>query len=205
MEQEKEVPLTQEELDEKKAELNKKKDEDEEVVALDEEKKTETAEEEIPTTKTVKETVWDWEVINTTKPVWMRPAKEVSDEEYSSKPNHQQKKKRGKKRKRKKKVAKKKEHEEKKTKGENWENKFDLLFLRKNKAFYHSLTHDTNDPLHWSHFNAEGEVNFKSVLYIPAAPPQNMWDPAYDLVINLFFFPFLFEFQILCAASRFQK
>jgi len=54
------------------------------------------------------------------------------------------------------------------------------------------LTKDTNDPLYWNHFNAEGEVNFKSVLYIPAAPPQNMWDPAYDLVRIKFFFKFFF-------------
>jgi len=131
-EESKEVPLTPEEIEEKQKEKEKKKeDQDEEVVSLDEEKKDDAAADDSATTKTVKETVWQWELINTTKPVWMRPAKETSDDDY--------------------------------------------------KDFYHTLTKDTNDPLFWSHFNAEGEVNFKSVLYIPAAPPQNMWDPAYDL------------------------
>jgi len=117
--------------------LRKKKEEEEneEVVSLDEDapkkESTTSKDEEIPTTKSVTETIWKWQLINTTKPVWMRPQKDVTDEDYQD--------------------------------------------------FYHTLTKDTNDPLYWSHFNAEGEVNFKSVLYIPAAPPKNMWDPAYDM------------------------
>lgn len=40
-------------------------------------------EEEKPKTKKVEKTVWDWELQNTTKPVWQRPAKEITDEEYN--------------------------------------------------------------------------------------------------------------------------
>ena len=35
------------------------------------------------------------------------------------------------------------------------------------KAFYKSLTKDFGEPLTWIHFKAEGEVEFKSILYIP--------------------------------------
>jgi heat shock protein beta len=28
------------------------------------------------------------------------------------------------------------------------------------------------------HFTGEGEVDFKSLLYIPASPPPNMFDPS---------------------------
>ena len=35
-----------------------------------------------PKTKMVSKTVWDWELMNETKPIWQRPTKEISDEEY---------------------------------------------------------------------------------------------------------------------------
>lgn len=40
-------------------------------------------EDDKPKTKTVEKTVWDWELQNTTKPVWQRPSKEITDEEYN--------------------------------------------------------------------------------------------------------------------------
>lgn len=35
------------------------------------------------------------------------------------------------------------------------------------KKFYKSLTKDYDDPLGHIHFKAEGEVEFRSILYIP--------------------------------------
>jgi heat shock protein beta len=35
------------------------------------------------------------------------------------------------------------------------------------------------DPLAWSHFRAEGEIEFKSILYIPASKPNDMFDNYY--------------------------
>lgn len=37
------------------------------------------------------------------------------------------------------------------------------------KEFFKSLTRDTQDPLAWTHYKGEGEIEFRSVLYIPSA------------------------------------
>ncbi|MED6146319.1 heat shock protein 90 [Stylosanthes scabra] len=75
-------------------------------------------EEEKPKTKTVKETTYEWELLNDVKAIWLRNPKDVSDEEYTK--------------------------------------------------FYHSLAKDFGDekPLSWSHFNAEGDVEFKARVFI---------------------------------------
>merc|ERR1711970_122852 len=41
-------------------------------------------EEEKPKTRKVTKTVWDWELINSTKPIWQRAASEIDDEEYQA-------------------------------------------------------------------------------------------------------------------------
>ena len=40
-------------------------------------------EEDKPKTKTVKETVWDWELLNDNKALWLRTPGDVSEEEYT--------------------------------------------------------------------------------------------------------------------------
>jgi heat shock protein beta len=44
------------------------------------------------------------------------------------------------------------------------------------KEFYRTALKEYTDPLKWAHFNAEGEIEFKSLLYIPSTPPNNMFD-----------------------------
>nr|AEE63339.1 unknown [Dendroctonus ponderosae] len=51
--------------------------EDEEDAAIEEEK------EDKPKTKKVSKTVWDWELLNDSKPIWTRKPAEVADKEYS--------------------------------------------------------------------------------------------------------------------------
>lgn len=42
------------------------------------------------------------------------------------------------------------------------------------KNFYKVVAHDeASDAETWSHFQAEGNINFKSLLYLPDAPPQS--------------------------------
>ncbi|XP_066248112.1 endoplasmin [Euwallacea similis] len=51
--------------------------EDEEDAAVEEEK------EDKPKTKKVSKTVWDWEILNDSKPIWTRKPSEVEDKEYN--------------------------------------------------------------------------------------------------------------------------
>uniref|UniRef100_A0A674CZQ7 Endoplasmin n=1 Tax=Salmo trutta TaxID=8032 RepID=A0A674CZQ7_SALTR len=44
------------------------------------------------------------------------------------------------------------------------------------KAFYKTFSKDTDEPLSHIHFTAEGEVTFKSILFIPTAAPRGMFD-----------------------------
>ncbi|KAK0398185.1 hypothetical protein QR680_002461 [Steinernema hermaphroditum] len=81
--------------------------------------------EEKPKTKKVEKTVWDWERVNNVKPIWMRKASEVEDDEYDQ--------------------------------------------------FYKSITKDSEKPLAHVHFTAEGEVTFKSILYVPKKSPNDMF------------------------------
>ena len=69
--------------------------------------------------------MWDWTLINDTKPLWTRKAAEIEDDEYN--------------------------------------------------AFYKSFCKDSEDPMARSHFTAEGEVTFKSILFIPQKSPQDMF------------------------------
>ncbi|KAL5780708.1 hypothetical protein ACOSQ2_011445 [Xanthoceras sorbifolium] len=85
-----------------------------------------------PKTKTVKETTYEWELLNDVKAIWLRSPKEVTEEEYTK--------------------------------------------------FYHSLEKDFGDekPLSWSHFNAEGDVEFKAVLFVPPKAPHDLYESYYN-------------------------
>ena len=62
-------------------------------------------------------TVWEWDVINEIKAIWMREKADISDREY--------------------------------------------------RDFYKTISKDSEDPLAYTHFSAEGEIEFKAMLYIP--------------------------------------
>ena len=65
----------------------------------------------------MKKTVWDWELLNDSKAIWLRPASEVEEEEYAK--------------------------------------------------FFKAISKDDKPPLSYTHFKAEGDVEFKSILFIP--------------------------------------
>jgi len=44
------------------------------------------------------------------------------------------------------------------------------------RSFYKALSKDTADPTTWIHFKAEGEVEFKSILFVPGQVPFDMYD-----------------------------
>jgi heat shock protein beta len=41
--------------------------------------------------------------------------------------------------------------------------------------FYKSFTKESEDPMAKTHFTAEGEVTFKSILFIPKNSPNDMF------------------------------
>merc|ERR1712203_973825 len=80
---------------------------------------------------------------------------------------------------------KKKRHRKKKTVFE-WEqvNTQKAIWLRAKEdvteeeytEFYKSISKDYLDPLAYTHFNAEGEIEFKSILFLPKKAPFDMMD-----------------------------
>nr|GEU31214.1 endoplasmin homolog [Tanacetum cinerariifolium] len=48
--------------------------------------------------------------------------------------------------------------------------------------FYHSLAKDFGDekPMAWSHFTAEGDVEFKAVLFVPPKAPTDLYESYYN-------------------------
>merc|ERR1740138_211698 len=53
------------------------------------------------------------------------------------------------------------------------------------KTFYQALTKDFGEPLTHTHFSAEGEVEFKSILYIPKEAPWDLYQDYYKKQNNL--------------------
>ncbi|KFM57735.1 Endoplasmin, partial [Stegodyphus mimosarum] len=92
----------------------------------DEDAKIEEEKEDKPKTKKVEKTVWDWELINASKPIWTRKPADITDDEYNE--------------------------------------------------FYKSITKDSLNPLAKTHFIAEGEVTFKSLLFIPSVQPSESFN-----------------------------
>ncbi|KAI3381883.1 hypothetical protein SNEBB_010182 [Seison nebaliae] len=122
---------TAEKVEKEEAEKKKKEEEDEEEKKDDEEKKSDededgaVEEEKEKKTKKVEKTVWDWILINESKPIWQRKPNEITDAEYNE--------------------------------------------------FYKSFTKEAIEPMSHTHFIAEGEVSFKSILFIPKSGPHDLY------------------------------
>jgi heat shock protein beta len=109
-------------------ETPEKKDDDETQIE-DEGEKEASEEPKEPKTKTVTKSVWDWELINEIKAIWMRGKETIEEREYNE--------------------------------------------------FYKTISKDHQDPIAHSHFSAEGEIDFKSILYIPQAAPYDIYENYY--------------------------
>lgn len=110
--------------DTKKDETDEDSDSDKEDEDDDAKVEEDTDEKKKP--KKVDKTVWDWELLNDSKPIWTLKPNEVDEKEYIE--------------------------------------------------FYKSLTKDNQEPLAKTHFIAEGEVTFKSVLFIPKVQPGDSFN-----------------------------
>jgi HSP90 family molecular chaperone len=51
--------------------------------------------------------------------------------------------------------------------------------------FYKAISRDYDEPLWYTHFNAEGEVEFKSILYIPKKSPANVFEAGSTHMTNI--------------------
>lgn len=47
------------------------------------------------------------------------------------------------------------------------------------QSFYKAITKDSEDALTWTHFKAEGEIEFRSILYVPGKAPSDMFQDYY--------------------------
>ncbi|CAF4846680.1 unnamed protein product, partial [Rotaria socialis] len=56
-----------------------------------------------------------------------------------------------------------------------WQQKTSDVTEAEYHAFYKSFTKESEDPMIYSHFTAEGEVTFKSILYVPKAAPFDLF------------------------------
>ncbi|CAL8099036.1 unnamed protein product [Prunus armeniaca] len=123
-----EVPADEDESSDEEESTESKSSEEETEKSEDEDEDSEKK----PKTKKIKETTYEWELLNDVKAIWLRNPKEVTDEEYTK--------------------------------------------------FYHSLAKDFGDekPLSWSHFTAEGDVEFKAVLFVPPKAPHDLYESYYN-------------------------
>ncbi|BFZ10659.1 hypothetical protein BsWGS_13698 [Bradybaena similaris] len=116
-EKEFEEPIDEEEQ-KAEAKTDESTTEEDEDGAVEEEEESDK-----PKTKKVRKTVWDWELMNSVKPIWTRKAADISDDEYN--------------------------------------------------AFYKSISKESSEPMAKIHFTAEGEVTFKSILFVPQSAPYD--------------------------------
>lgn len=48
------------------------------------------------------------------------------------------------------------------------------------REFYKNVFKDSSDPLTWSHFKAEGDVDFIGLMYIPERAPYDQFEKFYE-------------------------
>ncbi|MGH8507011.1 MAG: molecular chaperone HtpG [Stenotrophobium sp.] len=54
------------------------------------------------------------------------------------------------------------------------------------RNFYQHLTHDHEMPLAWAHHKVEGNLEYTSLLYIPARAPFNLWEREHVSGVHLY-------------------
>ena len=60
-----------------------------------------------------------------------------------------------------------------------WTRSKDEITEEEYMNFYKTITKDPEEPLAYTHFRAEGEIDFKSILYVPSAAPFDLFENYY--------------------------
>ena len=60
-----------------------------------------------------------------------------------------------------------------------WTRSKDDITEEEYNSFYKTITKDPENPLTYTHFRAEGEIDFKSILYVPASAPFDLFENYY--------------------------
>ena len=60
-----------------------------------------------------------------------------------------------------------------------WTRNKDDITEEEYMSFYKTITKDPEEPLAYTHFKAEGEIDFKSILYVPASAPFDLFENYY--------------------------
>ena len=60
-----------------------------------------------------------------------------------------------------------------------WTRSKDEITDEEYNSFYKTITKDPENPLTYTHFRAEGEIDFKSILYVPASAPFDLFENYY--------------------------
>jgi len=61
-----------------------------------------------------------------------------------------------------------------------WSRRASTISEEEYEEFYKQFAHDTEPPLEYTHFKAEGEVEFDSILFVPKKAPLGMYDQYYN-------------------------
>jgi len=62
-----------------------------------------------------------------------------------------------------------------------WMRPKDEITEREYNDFYKTIAKDSEDPLAYTHFSAEGEIDFRAILYVPRNAPFNMFEDNYGV------------------------
>jgi len=61
-----------------------------------------------------------------------------------------------------------------------WSRRASTISEEEYEQFYKQFAHETEAPLTYTHFKAEGEVEFDSILFLPKKAPMGMYDQYYN-------------------------